>query len=251
MLKLPGSIHHAETKEDLFDDLAMILMGKAQDAIKERGVFHLALSGGSTPEPFYTDLIIDPRYRGIPWSETHIWIVDERRVPEGDEKSNIRMIRECLTAHIPNDDEQIHVIRATEDDADTAYEAELRAQFPDAETPILDFVLLGMGTDCHTASLFPHSDALHITDKLIAINAGPNVTPPDRVTMTYPLLNAARHLGVLCTGINKFEALEKVANQMKSGSPDIENLPITGIQPTNGTLTWYVDHAAILGEEVE
>ena len=107
----------------------------------------------------------------------------------------------------------------------------------------MDFVLLGMGGDCHTASLFPNSDAIGVSDRWIVVNDGPNVTPPPRVTMTYPLLNAARRLAVLCVGSKKTKALRRVAEQMKAG-PDPINVPITGIQPTDGELTWYLDAEA-------
>jgi 6-phosphogluconolactonase/glucosamine-6-phosphate isomerase/deaminase len=130
------------------------------------------------------------------------------------------------------------------DRPDELYEAEMRSVFGETDgPPRMDFVLLGMGGDCHTASLFPNSDAIHVSDRLIVVNDGPNVTPPPRVTMTYPLLNAARQLAVLCVGAKKTEALKRVADQMKTG-PDPVNVPITGIQPTDGVLTWYLDSDA-------
>ncbi|QDU34154.1 6-phosphogluconolactonase [Poriferisphaera corsica] len=252
MLKLPGKIVHTKEKDDLYHELAIALIAHSQKAIKDRGVFHLALSGGSTPEPFYTDLIIDPRYRGIPWEQTHVWIVDERRVDEHDDKSNIKMIRESLVAHVPIPDEQIHSMHAAADHADDDYEIELRKVFGEADGEVgelrLDFVVLGMGDDCHTASLFPNSGAIDETDRLIVINEGANVTPPDRVTMTFPLLNAARYLAVLVTGKKKFDALERVATLNQLGHQDVHNVPISGIKPELGELVWYVDHPALLGE---
>src|SRR5690606_31753308 len=86
--RLTGEVHVAATADQLYDDLAMLLLGVASDAVAQRDAFHLALSGGSTPEPFYMRLVIDPRFRGLPWDRTHLWIVDERRVPETDECSN-------------------------------------------------------------------------------------------------------------------------------------------------------------------
>src|SRR5690606_40064 len=141
--------------------------------------FHLALSGGSTPEPFYMRLVTDPRYRAIPWEQTHLWIVDERRVPERDDRSNFKMIREALADHVPLRSRQRHPMPVLEADPAARYEAELRRVVdPDARVPRLDFVVLGMGDDAHTASLFPHSPALEETQKLVAVNAGEYVTPP-------------------------------------------------------------------------
>lgn len=255
-LNLSGRTHVAPAQV-LFDDLAISLASAAAEAVKERGAFHVALSGGSTPEPFYMHLCIDPRYRGIPWEKTHFWIVDERRVPETDEKSNIKMIRESLTDHLPIKKRQVHPMPVLLDDPAAAYIEEMQRTFeslaasqPGAtlETgvtiPQLDWVLLGMGDDAHTASLFPQSPALKEKTRWIANNDGPKVTPPARVTMTYPLLNAARELVVLCIGAKKFPTLKRVSEQLRKHGPDIEHFPITGIKPTHGRLTWYLDAAA-------
>ena len=243
-LGLPGEVHVAPDADQLYDDLANVFTSIGMEADRERGVFHIALSGGTTPWPFYERLVIDPRFRSAPWERTNIWIVDERRVPEDDERSNFKSLRESLLEDIPTPAHQVHPMMVMRDDPDKLYEAEMRAVFGDAEAmPKLDFVLLGMGGDCHTASLFPNSDAIHVTDRLVTVNDGPNVTPPARVTMTYPLLNAARHLMVLCVGAKKTVALKHVAEQMKTG-PDPVNLPVTGIQPTDGELVWYLDGKA-------
>ncbi|MEX2214990.1 MAG: 6-phosphogluconolactonase [Phycisphaeraceae bacterium] len=262
-LNLPGTTH-VHPVEDLFDELALALAAAASEAVKSRGVFHIALSGGSTPEPFYQSLVIDPRWRTIPWERTHLWIVDERCVPESHEKSNWKMIRAALTDHLPMKSRQLHPMPVMLPDAAAAYEEELTRvyesheasaasrdvssriadQFAGSATPRLDFVLLGMGDDAHTASLFPGSPALNENAKLIASNDGPLVVPPPRVTMTYSLLNAARYLAVLCVGAKKLAMLTRVSEQMKTGGPDIANLPITGIAPTAGELAWYLTPAA-------
>ncbi len=231
----------------------MSLLTAAIEAVGHRGEFHLALSGGSTPEPFYMRLVTDPRYRTIPWEQTHLWIVDERRVPEDDDRYNFKMIRESLADHLPLRSRQRHPMPVLADDPAALYEAELRRVVdPNAVIPRLDFVVLGMGDDAHTASLFPHSPALAENKKLVAVNAGEHVTPPDRVTMTYPLLNAARRLAVLVTGAKKAATIQRVEEQLRATGPDPESLPITGIQPqaanpndpAAGTLTWYLDALA-------
>ncbi len=248
MRQLHGSVKVA-TREALFDRLAETLLRHALRAVEQRGVFHLALSGGSTPEPFYVQLVTDPDLRHFPWHQTHLWVVDERRVPEDDERSNFRMIREALADHVPMRSRQKHPMPVLADDPAAAYEAELREVFEHAGgddgrllegVPRMDFVLLGMGDDAHTASLFPGSPALAVDDRWIAVNEGEAVTPPPRVTMTFPMLNAARALAVLAMGRKKAATLARVEEQLRTG-PDHTNLPITGVQPIDGTLTWYLD----------
>jgi 6-phosphogluconolactonase/glucosamine-6-phosphate isomerase/deaminase len=157
------------------------------------------------------------------------------------------MIRELIVEHSDIPREQVHPMHATDDDADRAYERELREHLGWREKghDRLDFVVLGMGGDAHTASLFPHSPALQEKERLVVINAGPNVTPPDRVTMTYSLLNASRFLGVLVTGEKKREAIARVIAAQRASNADArEELPIVGINPLAGELRWYLDRAA-------
>ncbi|MBB6430993.1 6-phosphogluconolactonase [Algisphaera agarilytica] len=249
MIKLPGTVVVKPDTEALFEKLGADLLHSAEVAVEKRGVFHLALSGGGTPEPFYVRLVTDPLFRGIPWAQTHIWIVDERCVPEDHEKSNIKMIREAMTDHAGIPASQVHAMPVLADDPAAEYEATLAEAFgitdapSDSNHPVLDFILLGMGGDCHTASLFPESPALHST-RWIDTNDGEKVVPPPRVTMTYPLINAARHVGVLAVGVGKTAALQSVADQAASGSPDIEQIPISGIAPKSSDLIWYLDQAA-------
>lgn len=248
-LTLPGDVVVADTDE-LYDDLAAVLLSVSMKSVTARGVFHLALSGGATPEPFFVRMVIDARYRFLPWPKTHVWLVDERCVPPEDEGANIKLVRETLTNHVPMRSRQVHAIPVLEHDPATKYENALREfvvhRDAGAEVPRLDFVLLGMGEDGHTASLFPHSPALKETRRWVAANDGPTVTPPPRVTMTLPLLNAARNIGVLVTGAHKAPTLRRVHEQLHSSGPAPQELPITGIRPTgtDSNLTWFVDTAA-------
>ena len=257
-LNLTGPINTAPDLDRLYDDLAATLMALAQQAIVQRSRFHLALSGGSTPKPFYQQLATDPRFDRFPWEQTHLWIVDERRVPEDDERSNVNMIRHSLADHVPLRREAVHPMPVLDDDPVGRYEQELETVFgldagptsgSVAPCPRLDFVLLGIGDDGHTASLFPHSPAIGVTDRWIATNDGPTVTPPPRVTMTFPLLNAAREIAVLVTGAKKAAVLQRISEQLKDTGPDAQSLPITGIRPADGQLTWYIDAAAAGSEE--
>lgn len=257
--QLHGTVHVAPDPDRLYDDLAVALMGVAFEAVQDRGTLHLGLSGGSTPEPFYMRLVTDPRFRGLPWEQTHLWVVDERRVPEDDPRNNFRMIREALADHVPIKSRQKHPMPVGVNDPVSEYEAELREVFAGGRLaaapqpiPRLDFVLLGMGPDAHTASLFPHSHAIGITDRWVAVNDGEHVSPPPRVTMTYPLLNAARYVAVLVTGRAKAAAVRRVEQQIRSSGPDPHALPITGIDPGSaaaaagreGKLVWYLDSDA-------
>jgi len=253
MLNLTGYVHVAPDTEQLFDDLGNALLGAAQDAVHRRGVFHMALSGGGTPEPFYVRLVTDPKFRALPWEQTHVWIVDERCVPEDHEKSNIKMIREAMLDHVPIKRSAVHPMPVLAADPAKAYEDEMYAVFGDVsrtQFPRIDFILLGMGGDAHTASLFPQSPALSVWDRWIATNDGERVVPPPRVTMTYPLINHGRQVAVLLTGKGKFATLKQIEQQLASTGPDLQELPITGIDPSpsGGELTWYLDKAAATGQ---
>lgn len=246
MPTLPGQTLVASDTEELFLELGSALRQSAIQAVEARGVFHLALSGGSTPEPFYERLVTDPLYRALPWKKTHVWIVDERRVPESDPKNNFRMIRESLVGHVPVPEDQVHPVPTESADPAAEYEAQMAEVFgfaPGAGVPRLDFVLLGMGADAHTASLFPASPALAEQTRWIVANDGPRVVPPPRITMTYPLLNHARRVAVLAVGAGKAQTLGRIAAQVASGGPDVQELPITGVdpRPQAGELRWYLD----------
>jgi 6-phosphogluconolactonase len=252
-MKLRGNLVVSPDLDSLYDRLGSLFLQVIGRATERRGVFHLALSGGSTPEAFYIRLATDPRYRAVEWSLGHLWVVDERRVPGDDARCNFRMIQEALAGHVPIRPRNVHPMRAMESDPAGLYEAELRDAFdltpdPQHEPPRMDLVLLGMGDDGHTASLFPHSKALAVRDRWVAVNDGPGVTPPDRVTLTYPTLNAARQVAVLVTGAKKAAALRRVSEAMERGGDGaVQSLPILGIDPESqggGGLTWFVDSAA-------
>lgn len=252
---LTGTVVVRRAPEDLIDSIASDMLLHAFNCVRSFGDFHLALSGGSTPLPLYERLMIDPNYREFPWNRTHLWIVDERRVGFDNDKSNFKAIDEILGHHSGIPPEQVHPIMALAEDADLQYERTLRQTlfFREKGQDRLDYVLLGMGGDGHTASLFPHSPALEDLDhdgtaglpRLIRINSGANVTPPDRVTMTFPLLNAARFVAVMVTGEGKRNTLAKVsARRAEPPRQAAKDLPILGIRPRAGELRWYLDAAA-------
>ena len=270
---LPGRVKVEADTHALFDALGGALMAAALDAVGRRGVFHLALSGGSTPYPFYMSLMTDPRWRAMPWPMTHLWIVDERCVPFDHERSNWRQIHEIFADHSGIPEAHLHPIDATAPDACERYEAELRGALGgqrgsavgdtvggtvggavggavggtrggaahDREAQgRLDFALIGMGDNGHTASLFPETAVLDERERWIAPCDGPTVTPPKRITMTYPLLNATRTVAVLVVGAAKAAMIHRVA----TGNDTARELPIKGIRPESGELLWFLDCAA-------
>ncbi len=254
--RLPGTVVVARDCEDLHAALGADLLVHAQNCVRAFGDFHLAFSGGTTPLPFYRRLMVDPALREFPWKRTHLWLVDERRVEATDERCNWLHISELLIEHSDIPRSQAHPMAALEEDADRRYEGLLRETLGWREKghDRLDFVLLGMGSDGHTASLFPDSPALEERRRLVVINGGPTVTPPERVTMTYPLINAARFIAALVTGAGKREALGRLA----AGIETYRTLPMAGVAPVGGiegkggacgggVLRWYVDREACGG----
>jgi 6-phosphogluconolactonase len=201
--------------------------------------FTCALSGGSTPRRLY-ELLANPEY-DLPWQRVHLFQVDERTVPPDDPESNCRMIREALLSKVPIPADHFHRIAAEGADRDAAareYAAELQRVLepPAGEWPRLDLVFLGMGGDGHTASLFPFSPALAERKLWVSSNYSPRLGK-HRLTLTYPVLNAAAEIIFLVSGENKAETLRQVLE----GPPGV--FPAQGISPVNGLLSWFLDKA--------
>lgn len=237
---IPGAteVIITETADELIDLVAADLVVHAENCVRQFGDFHLALSGGSTPAPLYERLMYDPNYRRLPWRRTHLWIVDERCVPFDDPKSNFRMIDETIVDHADIPKEQVHPIPVTSPTADVEYEETLRETLAWREKgqDRLDYVLLGMGPDGHTASLFPHTAPLHETQRLVRKNTA-SIAPFERITMTYPLINSARFVAVLLTGSSK----GPMVRRMCAGKDSIDEIPIMGVRPIHGEYKWYMD----------
>lgn len=227
--------------EKLAQAAADLITEVAEDATATRGEFHLALSGGSTPRPVYSLLVREPFRDKIVWEKVHLWWGDERCVPPDHLDSNYHMAYETLISQVPIPEGHIHRIPAElpPDQAAQAYEAALKQQFPDEQFPCLDLILLGMGEDGHTTSLFPHTVALAESKRWVVANF---VEKPAawRVTMTVSLINAARQVAVLVSGADKAGMLKQVLQ----GPYLPESLPIQMIQPTPGRLLWLLDAPA-------
>ena len=210
----------------------------AVDAVVARGRFDVALSGGSTPLGLYRRLATPPWRERVPWRRTHVWWGDERAVRPDDPDSNFGRAREALLAHVPLPAENVHRMRGEDrplDAAARAYEAALRGALVDA-AGALDLVLLGMGGDGHTASLFPGAAALAERERwVVAASAPAGVTPAERLTLTFPALNAARGVLFLVAGVDKAAVLEAVLDDPAAG----DRYPAARVRP-RGSLTWLV-----------
>lgn len=241
-----ATINVARDLADLSARAAELVVTLAQRAAEVEGNrFTIALSGGETPKSLYTLLASAEYATRIPWGRVHVFWGDERHVPPDDPDSDYRMAHEALLSKVPIPAENVHRIHAELPDAAEAargYADDLRGLFnllPD-ELPRFDLVLLGMGNDGHTASLFPGTDALHDTEHLVA---APWVDKLNtyRLTLTPPVLNNAKVVVFLVSGAGKAATLHDVLDGPRN--PNL--LPAQLIAPTDGTLLWMVDQAAV------
>lgn len=221
----------------------------AEKAARERGRFAVALAGGSTPEGLYRRLAAEPYRNRVDWSSVQVFWGDERCVPSDDAASNYRMAREALLDRVPVSPANIHRIRGEAEPAVAAreYEAILREWFGVLEGPPrpgegFDFLLLGLGSDGHTASLFPGSPALLERERWVLPQRGP-VPPHWRVTVTPVVIRAAREVTFLVTGGEKAGALCRALEG--NGGPS--ETPARVVLPPEGIIRWLVDSAAARG----
>lgn len=232
-----SSVQVYENPGELAEAAARGFAATAAEAIEERGRFAVVLAGGSTPKAAYEILARDYADR-VDWSRVHVFFGDERTVPPEHEDSNYRMAREALLDHVPVGG--VHRMQAElpPDEAAAAYEEELRAFFRTEEFPDFDLILLGIGGDGHTASLFPETSALEIHDRWVVANPVLKLETT-RITLTVPVINAARAVYFLVAGEGKAEALREILG----GAPDPREYPASLIQPSNGP-EWMLDRAA-------
>lgn len=212
-------------------------------AIGQRGAFHVALSGGSTPKRLYQLLAQAESQARIDWARIHLYFGDERAVPPEHPDSNFRMVREALLEHVGLPAENVRRMSADpahiEQDAEN-YAALLRSHLPldSGGMPVFDLILLGMGPDGHTCSLFPDTPILKERNRPVG---AVHVARLDswRLSLTYPVLNAARHLLFLVAGSDKAAMLRQVCR----ATPDTAPVPVQAIRP-HGSVEWYLDQAA-------
>ena len=205
--------------------------------------FTVALAGGNTPALLYRLLASEPFRGAIHWSNTHLFFGDERAVPIDSRFSNYRMAKETLIDRIDIPASNVHRIHGEQPDTElaaSAFERELASIFPNAQVPRIDLILLGMGSDGHTASLFPNMPSLTENSRW-AVRSEPGLDPfVPRITLTLPVLNNAANVLFLVAGADKAEMVSRVL----TGPPDPQALPSQSVRPTNGSLTWLLDRAA-------
>ncbi len=243
----PLIVNMCGDSSDLAVKAADLVIQAARDAIARRRRFTFVLSGGSTPEKTYALLAQADRASAIDWPHVYLFFGDERFVPAQDPRSNFGMVRRNLLAQVPIPSANVfpvptQVHNAAE--AAAAYARQIAEFFSISDRtipPRFDLIFLGMGSDGHTASLFPFADALDVTDAWVTWTP-PGILPPpvDRITLTYPVLNAARQVVFLVSGKDKAVALRDVLE----GQAPREDRPAAGVQPVDGMAIWFFDYQA-------
>jgi 6-phosphogluconolactonase len=239
------------TRDDLVRVAHEIITAAAAIAVGQRQFFRIALAGGSTPKPVYAALAADP---DIDWRTWQLFWSDERCVPPTSPDSNYRMVKETLLDKLARPPRLVMRMAGEGEPqaAALAYEQAVREMVPSnpksatGPTPRFDLIVLGMGSDGHTASLFPHTLALGETEHLVVTNPVAQLATT-RLTFTYPLINAARRVLVLVSGADKAAALRAVI----SGPFQPDLYPSQAVRPIDGTLTWLVDEPAFSEIEAE
>lgn len=227
------------TPEELANEFAAQLMGWIG---KNSGnTFHLAISGGKTPNILFS--VLAKKYAQSPlWQKVHFWWVDERMVPPTDAESNFGVVQQLLFHAIPIPEENIHRIKgenAPETEA-LSYSAQIQQSLPQFKSwPVFDLILLGMGDDGHTASIFPNQMELLHSEEICNVATHPT-SGQKRVTLTGKAIQQARKICFLVTGSGKAIRLSEIVNNSEKAN----RLPASHMHPTNGILEWYIDEPA-------
>lgn len=234
-----GDLQVCADSADLAQALADLIVTSANTAVVERGAFHIALSGGTTPKAAYELLAGNVLRAAVPWEKVSIYFGDERCVPPDDERSNYRMASRAFLDAVPIPRSNIHRIRGEIDPglAANEYASALRADF--GSTPQFDLILLGLGEDGHTASLFPGSDP-DLDDGALVRAVYAQEQDMWRVTITPAVINGARRVAFAVEGTAKAPVLAAVYE----GPRDPITYPAQIVEPASGGLTWLVDEAA-------
>jgi 6-phosphogluconolactonase len=231
------------TNDDALNhEAAKYIVRIANQAVVTHGRFTFALSGGNTPKTVYGLLATDPYRDQIDWNSVDVFWGDERCVPPDDPESSFHMAEQVLLSKVPIPAANIHRMPADQPDreaASVAYTQEMQRVFGTNGIPSFDLIQLGMGPEGHTASLFPHQPSLHVTDRLVVPVHVPK-PPPDRLTFTPPVLNAAKNVLFIVTGDEKAAAVHAVIE----GPYEPDEYPAQIVRPPHGEVTWMIDTAA-------
>ncbi len=237
-------IHVLDTAADLFAAAAQHFVTQAQAVIRAKGHFRVALSGGSTPKNLYARLA-SGAFPPVPWDKIYVFFGDERDVPPDHADSNYRMASQAMLSKVPVPAENVFRVPTELNNAEAAaleYEQTIRTYFnlKPGEVPRFDLILLGMGPDGHTASLFPGTAALGESSRLVVANWVEKFKSY-RITFTLPLLNNAACVLFLASGAEKAAMIRQVIEEHRP------ELPSTRVHPQDGRLIWMLDQAAAAG----
>ena len=226
-----------------------LLVASVEQIVKEKNVFHLAISGGKSPQRFFELLGSEQKALSLPWDKIHLFWVDERYVPHDSPYSNYKLAADTFLTKVPIPQENIHPIPTELEDFDSAakqYEKTLRSvfQIKSGQLPKFDLIILGMGSDGHTGSLFPNTNASFDTKDLACVVYLLDQKLPDqmlnRITLTHPVICAASQIVVLVSGSEKAETLKQVL----AGPPDEIRYPIHVLWPVLDKVLWLIDSPA-------
>ena len=235
-------IYSYDTAQQMNEAVVNAILQKTTTALQQRSAFHIALAGGSTPKSIYELMATERFQKSFPWDKMHFYFGDERCVPADHVDSNYRMARQALLSKVPVPEGNVHPVVVDIRNIDASaehYASELKNQLPLRDSiPVFDLVLLGIGDDGHTASLFPGTDILNETRKWVS---AVYVEKFDawRISLTYPVINAAANIFVIAAGSGKSNILKEVLLTESSDTP----YPVQRIDPA-GELVWYIDASA-------
>lgn len=233
-------LHIEKDTQALSAGLAEWINNYIQQVLEKQDRFTFVLSGGSTPKALYALLAESPYRESIPWEKLHFFWGDERAVPFEDSRNNAKMCYDELLDKVPVKAENIHIMRTdiSPEESAAAYEQLIKTYFDGSETTF-DFVLLGMGDDGHTLSLFPGTEVIH-EENALATSFFLQAQDMYRITLTAPVVNNAACVAFLAAGAGKAEVLKQVLQ----GERNVDLYPSQIIQPVKGQLHWFVDEAA-------
>jgi 6-phosphogluconolactonase len=235
-------IHAYPSKDKLVTATTEHVVNSIGQAIEERGLCNIALAGGNTPREIYS-MMAGSAYRDrVDWNRLHLFWGDERMVPPEHQDSNFRMVQETLLDHVKIPAGNVHRIRGeiTPEQAAREYAELLHSHFK-ADLPRFDLILLGIGEDGHTASLFPGTDAVEECVKHVTAVFVPRLDTW-RVTLTFPVLNAAREILFLAAGRSKADIVQRIISIKQPA----KEFPASMVNPENGTLHWMLDSEAMV-----
>ena len=237
-------VHIYKDYNDLCEHIANWMVETVCKTLATKERFSIAFTGGNTAKKLYTILAGEEYKNKIDWSRANVFIGDERFVPYEDERSNARMIRETLLDHVSVNEAHVHFMQTENMSAETAanaYEEVLQYYFKSLSQPTFDIVLLGMGDDAHTLSLFPGQKEVIAEEKRWSTYLWLQQQDMYRITLTAPVVNAAKAIAFIVSGSSKATALNDVMHKPY----DPQRYPSQIIKPTNGELHWFVDEAAM------